>query len=556
MKQKIFFFIFLLFAIYYISFENTYAFYGSFSDCYYGTSCATQGYSTPPEGYCPAFYATYAKGYPTCTYGPLCCGSDAYCTAIFAGSSYPVPDSCTKETCKYKNQQDCTGGRVCDASGCVCPSNKPKWDTTSSSCVECLSNPDCTDPAKPKCDPTYHTCVANPVCTLCSDGTAVNACNAAGQRCLDMGTCQLTADPNCAKCAATFSITSGTGDPCKITPSVSGGCLSKAFEIKKGSNTLCTGNTDSTGAGSCFFWQLGTAVDSFDLYIDAIKKDTKSGSCGGSDGGDGGGGGGGNPSSGGCSYLYVGALSPTPICSSGCPASYPNQQQVCCDTNEDKGCNGGPACASYNPTVGETPCCYATGYKTCSKQEACTSTGCENVCTTADKTSDLYCSKCNSCQDGIQNCGEPSVDKCGEPCTVSQTTEYVKWSPYYCWQVCANDGATCVAVMGSSGQYYPQGCSEGWTGNCKCSKTEDVFNPPSCSDGVQNCAETCLDGSAQCNAGTKETDNTYLVSFEFSQPAELSGTSLYSDANSWNCADGIDNDHDCLVDCADPDSSL
>ena len=89
--------------------------------------------------------------------------------------------------------------------------------------------------------------------------------------------------------------------------------------------------------------------------------------------------------------------------------------------------------------------------------------------------------------------------------------------------------------------------------NYPCKKTYDVFNPASCFDGVQNCDETCIDGGTQCNSGAKETDNSYLVTFEFQQPNTLTGTKLYMDKDSWNCMDGKDNDHDCLMDCEDPD---
>ncbi len=314
--------------------------------------------------------------------------------------------------------------------------------------------------------------VCQPLEPACSDGTPENSCCATpGEKCLKntiTGLYSCTKDSSCPTCLdgdAGKDTTKAT--TCKDTA----GGLCDAFQS---GGSKCTDTCASSGSVNEYYCS-NNACKSETITCGSTSYCT-SGKC---DSGSGGGGGGGgnisNPNSGGCSWLYSGAMGIG--CSSGCPTSYPNQQQVCCDTNQDKGCNGGPACASYNPTVGETPCCYATGYKTCTKQEACTATGCQNVCTTADKTSDLYCSKCNSCQDGIQNCGEPTVDKCGEPCTVSQTTEYVKWSPSYCWQVCANNGATCVGVMGSSGQYYPQGCSQGWTGNCKCSKTTTDFNP-------------------------------------------------------------------------------
>ncbi len=107
------------------------------------------------------------------------------------------------------------------------------------------------------------------------------------------------------------------------------------------------------------------------------------------------------PDGGGCSWLYSGAMGTT--CSSGCPSSYPNQQYTCCSALS--GCNPGTSgCASYDPIKGETPCCTAGGYYTCTAQETCTASGYQNVCTTGDKQSELYCPKCPSCQDGETNC--------------------------------------------------------------------------------------------------------------------------------------------------------
>lgn len=189
MKLKVVLFAFSLLAVFYFSSENVTALYGSFSQCYYpGSACSLAGYSTPPEVYCPAFYATYTKGYPTCTYGPLCCGSDAYCTAIFANNPDVTPSSCTPETCKYKNQQDCTGGRICSPTGCVCPTDKPVWDASSTKCVECLSDPDCKDPARPICDVPNRIC-RTPIICECGDKTRCGSCSSAtvGQFCEDVG---------------------------------------------------------------------------------------------------------------------------------------------------------------------------------------------------------------------------------------------------------------------------------------------------------------------------------------------------------------------------------
>ncbi len=193
MKLKVILFVLSLLVIFAFYSENANAYYQTApaTNCYYGASCLTEippPYTDNPEEQCPAFFATYLNGYPTCTYGPICCGSDTYCTAIFAGSIYPVPGTCTSETCKYKNQQDCTGGRICGSSGCVCPTEKPVWDASSTKCVECLSDPDCKDPARPICDVPNRICRAPIICE-CGDKTRCGSCSSAtvGQYCEDVG---------------------------------------------------------------------------------------------------------------------------------------------------------------------------------------------------------------------------------------------------------------------------------------------------------------------------------------------------------------------------------
>ncbi len=392
-------------------------------------------------------------------------------------------------------------------------------------------------------------CQSPPV-SACTDGTLEGACcNEPGKKCKkDAGdnlVCQL--DTTCPNCVDT--------DPAD-NPKVKGVCYDTVNAVCGFTSGGCTDTCASNGAVTEYYCAGSYASKS-------CMPTTKSCSSG--------------------DACYYGACGDAPPyggsgcswwssyfskCSSGCPTSYPNQQYTCC-ASVGSGCKSDTSqCVSYDPTKGETPCCLAGGYYTCDKNEICTDDGCENICTGADKTSDLYCSKCDSCQDGVQNCGEPSVDECSpEPCTITTTNEYTKSSGYtYCRDSCAGDGATCVAVWSSTSKaWYPEGCNpddnpHGYptSGLCKCSKTETKFNPKTCSDGFQNCDESCKDGGdkgniiGSCITG-KETDNSYLVTFEYTEPSGLSGTKFYSDAASWNCADGIDNDKDCKVDCEDTD---
>lgn len=451
------------------------------------------------------------------------------CEYVYVDPSPPNCGECGVQTCSglagwwcRPDDTKCSGGKVCDAGNkCSCPSGT-SWDG-----IKCST----TSPP--------------PACTNPSSYTNSNNCQSAG--------CYWCAPPSYSGfCAADSASCQGcTKDSdCKSSCDTSGCNLNiyKCLYGKcaySGTSTFCGYGTKGCAGGTTC--------------------DPAAGSCG--TGGPSGGGstGGTNPDSGGCSWQtsfvdLTGNI--RSVCSSGCPTNYPNQQYTCC-ASAGGGCNPGTStCRSYNPIVGETPCCTSGGYYTCTKQEICTEGGCKNVCTGADKTSDLYCSKCNSCQDGVQNCGETAVDKggpnCGQPCTISTVHSYTTPGTYGSG-TCASLGNSKCQAYAPSGYYNIQclslaSCSAGSYGCVwNCQGTHDDFNVASCSDGVQNCGETCVDGGPQCNAGAKETDNSYPVSFDYTQPAGLSSTRLYSDAASWNCADGIDNDHDCLVDCADPD---
>jgi hypothetical protein len=70
-----------------------------------------------------------------------------------------------------------------------------------------------------------------------------------------------------------------------------------------------------------------------------------------------------------------------------------------------------------------------------------------------------------------------------------------------------------------------------------------------CRDGIQNCDETGVDCGGSCVSGTETTVQFQQV-FEYEQPLGLSNTQFWTEP--WfQCCDGIDNDHDCLVDLDD-----
>ncbi|MCG2723420.1 hypothetical protein L6303_01635, partial [archaeon] len=80
----------------------------------------------------------------------------------------------------------------------------------------------------------------------------------------------------------------------------------------------------------------------------------------------------------------------------------------------------------------------------------------------------------------------------------------------------------------------------------------DLCTKNICNDGLLNCGETQTDCGGPCVSG-KETDNNYYPLFVFSQPIGIQNMVIFSDSGGINCVDGIDNDQDCLIDCADPD---
>jgi hypothetical protein len=520
MKLKLLLFMFSLLAVFYIYSQNA----SAANECIQDSDCPGCQICTGMllfKKCAPLPNEADPAVYPHVYTNPCEKISKSFCYQSIGSDSVDVWKGA--QDCPYTySYKGCTGSewRVQD---CVDSTPKCYESGGTASCVECLSNADCTSPKT--CDLSSHKCVSPPpiTCISCTDGTLKGACNAKGEKCDDpfnTGICTLKADSSCTSCTSDAS-----------------GCTDDSGTKK---NSCATARSQ---------WQWSCSGSTC-----AQKEVFCSDYCNWATGGCGSGGGG---SAGGCAWQYNGGMGS--ICSSGCPSSYPDRQYTCCETVGASECNSRPACTSYNPIIGETPCCTTGGYNTCTKQETCTATGCKNVCTdpSVPKDGEPYCSKCNSCQDTIQNCGETGVDKggtnCGDPCTVPTVHPYTTPGSY---------GSNCKCQASAPSGYYNiqcislGGCSSGEYG-CwwNCQGTHDDFNTASCSDEVRNCAETCVDGGTQCNAGTKETDNTYAVSFEFSQPVGLIGTKLYNDANSWNCADGTDNDHDCLIDCADPDCS-
>ncbi|MBU4299918.1 MAG: hypothetical protein ABIF85_04825 [Nanoarchaeota archaeon] len=524
MKSKILF-VFLFLAVFHFSSDNVTA-----DDCFplctqddcdsgytYITDCCSSDLCKNLIGYCSD------------------CENDIKCEANSI-AEYKAPDLCILRL--YLLQQ----AQCKKTTPCTSPTPRCYDDGATVTCVECLTNADCTSPDT--CDIGTHKCKTPPPIGCDQDGdtiidTAVDACcvKFPGTKCQLSGTYQCLSDPSCSICS---------DDDNGINVYYKATCRDTANGVCDAASGGCTDTCASSGSVNEFYCS-GSAIQTCASETIACSSSEfcYNGVC-----------------TTGPSDPYTPA--PTPvgctwwsttfnICSSGCPPSYANQQFVCCET-APIGCRNAPQCTSHNPQIGETPCCTAGGYYTCTAQEICTETGCENVCTTADKNSALYCDKCDYCQDGIQNCGEPSTDVCGEPCQILYTgTCYTQ--PSYGKDDCGPIGVNkCQYYCGTSICLGLVSCSyEEYGCIYSCQTTGLGFNPASCTDGLQNCAETCVDGGLQCNAGTKETDNSYQIIYNFIEPPELTNTKLYVDQLSFNCMDGKDNDHDCLIDCDDPD---
>jgi len=113
------------------------------------------------------------------------------------------------------NSSECPGGQLCD--------------TSSSHCVDCTQDIDCTDPSKPLCDTSRHTCVRP--CKNSFDCQKGQLCDTSSKQCVDCTQdSDCISDPNksycdtsrrtCVACLPTVGCT--TNQRC-----VSSECISK-----------------------------------------------------------------------------------------------------------------------------------------------------------------------------------------------------------------------------------------------------------------------------------------------------------------------------------------
>ena len=232
MKLKSILFAFSLLTVFYISQENV-----SAASCNLCTASCPFGYSYWKE-----------------------CGGGACGTCQNTGTTWCYNGDNVYEYYLGVICNPMTGTNVqCIRLNQACAAPKPRcYDTGSSaSCVECLSNADCTNPAKPICDTSTYTCQAKPItCTTsCIDGTSIGECNSAKDKRCDV-TCNLQPDPTCNP-VCTFK-----NDPAKDDASCpddcTGGCnldknvCNSANTCVKSSSKFCGIDNSCSGATECY----------------------------------------------------------------------------------------------------------------------------------------------------------------------------------------------------------------------------------------------------------------------------------------------------------------
>ncbi len=177
-----------------------------------------------PDANCPA-------NAPVCdrVAGVCLCNADRDCTR---NPSVPVCDAATRTCVACASDAQCAAldatRPACAAAGtnagrCVtcttdahCSGSTPRCDTSSNTCVACLTGRDCADPARPVCDSMTHTCRG------CAPGTAAADCTEPGV------TACATSGANagrCVQCASNRDCRSGV---CDLATNTCVGCTSNA----------------------------------------------------------------------------------------------------------------------------------------------------------------------------------------------------------------------------------------------------------------------------------------------------------------------------------------
>jgi hypothetical protein len=113
------------------------------------------------------------------------CQSDADCFASGALTCAP------SHRCGCTSNQDCLG-RLGTASTPI-----PVCDTSTGTCVQCVTDADCTDPNNRVCDPTYRRCGPCRTSTDCAQNSNGPVCQDLGQFDTGIGMCGCNTDQDC-----------------------------------------------------------------------------------------------------------------------------------------------------------------------------------------------------------------------------------------------------------------------------------------------------------------------------------------------------------------------
>ncbi|MFO0606815.1 MAG: hypothetical protein U0324_26825 [Polyangiales bacterium] len=134
----------------------------------------------------------------------VACASDAQCAALD-----PARPACSNAGASAGRCVPCTSSMHCRAPTPLC-------DVPSNTCVACLANRDCADPARPACDATSHAC------RPCAAATASTDCPDAGAR-----ACAVTGSNagRCVQCVTNADCRTGV---CDVATNRCVGCASDA----------------------------------------------------------------------------------------------------------------------------------------------------------------------------------------------------------------------------------------------------------------------------------------------------------------------------------------
>lgn len=465
MKIKLLLFVFSLLAVFYFSFSQTIIAY-DIAACTACSDCKASTFGLHPQ--CANFICRTVS----------CMSSKFECEG-----TYKVD----RTACLYSASQ--TG---------VCKSGK---------CVECLTNVDCTNPAKPNCDTSTHTCkAAVPICN--NNGIQDN-----GETGIDCGG---GGCPACSVCTASLSFpTVGTGDPCGITASISAtNCDGKSYQVKEGTAVIsgCSGTVSGSAfSTSCSFTQSGTK--SYDLYVDSAKKDTKSAGCGACSS---------YTSSTSCSgggcYWCASPNTPANTCVQSAVNCAPPSTtcsgygaQISCETSLTANCDW---CAGF-----------PSGYCVPEGQSCIPSSSCSGKTQTQCTGDCAWCSSSGSCVAGkdyttqCENCYKEqefslglAYSYCRDRCKIPPSGYISSWC-LTGWSNTGKLGCDSVSTYGNS---------------CKCKGL--VFDSSKSNDGIVNCGECAINANNKDCGGTAATYGNVYTDTELGK-IEWE----YGDEQTWGC---------------------